>query len=202
MHAIKESWISGYTSHHDVRLTSAKQIVTLLTLNVRGPNYLGLTRSISWLLVSPGHQQPWYCLCKICRSLSYPRKDFKPWDSSTWVLSMWRNDIKCKYLFMFPLQNLARKGLSPVTLCIISWKIRTVTIEQILIWCKLMLIFLRSIVILQLQGKFLFWLRIYLRRVMTLNIALTLTYHEHIYQIIIFRCICLNLALLIQKELL
>ena len=34
-----------------------------LTVNVRGPSYLGLTRSISWLLMpwllaSPGHQQP------------------------------------------------------------------------------------------------------------------------------------------------
>ena len=53
-----------------------------LTLNVRGPSYLGLTRSISWLLMpwlltSPGHQQPWYWLCSICRSWSYTRKDFK-----------------------------------------------------------------------------------------------------------------------------
>ena len=24
---------------------------------------------------------------------------------------MWRNDTKCKYMFMFPLKNLARKGL-------------------------------------------------------------------------------------------
>ena len=53
----------------------------LLTLNVRGPSYLGLTRSISWLLVprllaSPGHQQPWYWLCRIGRSLSYPRRYF------------------------------------------------------------------------------------------------------------------------------
>ena len=52
-----------------------------LTLNVRGPSYLGLTRSISWLLMpwlltSPGHQQPWYWLCKIGRFLSYLRKDF------------------------------------------------------------------------------------------------------------------------------
>ena len=35
----------------------------LLALNVRGPSYPGLTRSISWLLmpwllVSPGHHQP------------------------------------------------------------------------------------------------------------------------------------------------
>ena len=53
-----------------------------LTLNVRGPSYLGLTRSISWLLMpwlltSPGHQQPWYWLCRICKSWSYLRKDFK-----------------------------------------------------------------------------------------------------------------------------
>ena len=30
---------------------------------------------------------------------------------STCVKSMWSNDIKCKYMFMFPLNNLARKGL-------------------------------------------------------------------------------------------
>ena len=52
-----------------------------LPLNVRGPSYLGLTRSISWLLMpwlltSPGHQQPWYWLCRIGRFLSYLRKDF------------------------------------------------------------------------------------------------------------------------------
>ena len=51
-----------------------------LTLNVRGPSYLGLIRSISWLLMpwlltSPGHQQPWYWPCRICRSCL--RKDFK-----------------------------------------------------------------------------------------------------------------------------
>ena len=79
-----------------------------LTLNVRGPSYLGLTRSISWLLMpwlltSPGHQQPWhYWLCRICKS----------WFLSTCVISMCSNDIKCKYMFMFPLKNLARKGLS------------------------------------------------------------------------------------------
>ena len=50
-------------------------------LNMRGPSYLGLTRSIlwllmPWLLVSPGHQQSWYWLYRISRSLSYLRKDF------------------------------------------------------------------------------------------------------------------------------
>ena len=51
------------------------------TLNVREPSLLGSTRSISWLLMSrhlasPGHQQLWYWLCRIGKSLSYLRKDF------------------------------------------------------------------------------------------------------------------------------
>ena len=58
-----------------------REATKFLTLNVRGPSYLGLTRSIScllmsWLLTSPGHQQPWYWLCRIGRFLSYVRKDF------------------------------------------------------------------------------------------------------------------------------
>ena len=53
----------------------------MLTLNVRGPSYLDLTMSISWLLMpwlltSPGHQQPWYWLGKIQQSRSYTRTDF------------------------------------------------------------------------------------------------------------------------------
>ena len=48
---------------------------------MQGPSYLSLTRSLSWLLMpwlltSPGHQQPWYWLCRIGRFLSYLRKDF------------------------------------------------------------------------------------------------------------------------------
>ena len=47
-----------------------------LTLNVWGQSQLVLTRSISWLLMpwllaSPGHQQSWYWLCRIGRSLFY-----------------------------------------------------------------------------------------------------------------------------------
>ena len=65
------------TSARCLRLTDPS-----LTLNVRGRSYLGLTRSISWLLMhwlltSPGHQQPRYWLYRLCRSLSYLRKDFK-----------------------------------------------------------------------------------------------------------------------------
>ena len=72
-----------------------------LTLNVRGPSYLGLVRSISWLLMpwllaSPGHQPPWYWRCKICKSQSCTRKDFNYlWHVSveewhTCLCSLWK----------------------------------------------------------------------------------------------------------------
>ena len=72
----KISWQISFLKFHS-NLPEANE----LTLNVRGPSILGLTRSISWLLMpwlltSPGHQQPWYWLCKIGRFLSYLRKDF------------------------------------------------------------------------------------------------------------------------------
>ena len=82
-----------------------------LTLNVRGPSYLGLTRSISWLLMpwlltSPGHQQPWYDYVEyVGPGLTWGQI------LRTCVISMWSNDIKCKCMFMFHLKNLARKGL-------------------------------------------------------------------------------------------
>ena len=77
---------------------------------MRGPSYLSLTRSISWLLMpwlltSPGHQQPWYWLCRIGRFLSYMRKDFN------YLRRINVEKWQCKYMFMFPLKNLARKGL-------------------------------------------------------------------------------------------
>ena len=55
-----------------------------------------IARSISWLLMPwllalPGHQQPWYWLC---RALSTGRKDFI-------VIKVLRNDRKCKFIFMF-----------------------------------------------------------------------------------------------------
>ena len=42
----------------------------------------------------------------VCASLTWGRI------LSSCVKSMWRNDIKCRYMFMFRLKNLARKGLS------------------------------------------------------------------------------------------
>ena len=77
---------------------------------MQGPYNLGLTRSISWLLMtwlltSPGHQQPLYWLCRIGMSLSYARRNFK----YLCLFLVWRNDIKCKYMFMLSLKNLARR---------------------------------------------------------------------------------------------
>ena len=73
-----------------IHLTANSQDVLMnLTFNVGGPSYLSLIRSISWLLMpwhlaSPGHQQPWYWLCKIGKSWTYTRKDF----NYLWHVSM------------------------------------------------------------------------------------------------------------------
>ena len=52
-----------------------------LTYLVLKPKYFIQSRSIPWLLmpwlfVLPGHQQPWYWMCRINGSLSSTRKDF------------------------------------------------------------------------------------------------------------------------------
>ena len=83
-----------------------------LSLNVPWQSYLGITRLISWLLMpwllsSPGHQQPWYWLCRICTSCLTWKKI-----SNTSVISMRGNDIKFIYMLLFPLNNLARKWLT------------------------------------------------------------------------------------------
>ena len=93
-------------------ITDMKQATGMLTLNVRGPSYLSVTRSISWLLMpwlltSPGHQQSWYWSYTMCRSFSYLRKDFKYLCQIN--VEEWQ---KRNYMFMFPLKNLACKGLN------------------------------------------------------------------------------------------
>ena len=87
-----------------------------------------------WLLVSPGHQHPWYWLCRIGKFLSYLRKDFSS------VMSMWRNDIKCKYMYMFlfPLKNLACEWLKhgmhfPKGLWAHNWSLMKILFALILI---------------------------------------------------------------------
>ena len=91
-------------------MTAAYKVV-LLTLNMKEQSYPGLTRSISWLLMprllaSPGQQQPWFWWCKLGRSLL-------TWGriSTTCVMSLWKNNRNCKYMFLFLLKNLAHKEL-------------------------------------------------------------------------------------------
>ena len=79
-----------------------------LTLKIRGLSHPILTRSISWLLMpwllaSPSHQQPWYWLCKLGRSVSAMRKDFN--------YLCYISVEECKYMFIFLLKNLACKEL-------------------------------------------------------------------------------------------
>ena len=52
-------------------------------------------------------------------------------------MSMWSNDIKCKFMFMFPLQNLARKGLRNPTYCLF-YSVITKSIPYLLMpwWLK------------------------------------------------------------------
>ena len=59
-----------------------------------------------WLLVSPGHQQPWYCLCRIHKSLSYLRKDF--YYLCRINVEEWH---KIQLYVYVPSENLACKGL-------------------------------------------------------------------------------------------
>ena len=66
-----------------------------------------------WLLGWPGHQQPWYWLCKLGRALSYMRKI-----SITCVMSMWRIVRNCEYMFIFLLKNLARKDRAIIHTCV------------------------------------------------------------------------------------
>ena len=85
--------------------------LSLSTLNVRGPSYLSLIRSIFWLLTpwilaSPGHQQPWYWLCRIGGSLSSLRKYFNFLCHTN--MEEWQ---KCKYTFLLPLKKIAHKRL-------------------------------------------------------------------------------------------
>ena len=79
-----------------------------------------------WLFASPGHQHSWYWLCRI-----------SIWGriSTTCVMLIWRNDIKCKYMFLVPLKNLACEGL-----ILVQFWLR----ETAQIWLKLDLLHRRN----------------------------------------------------------
>ena len=83
-----------------------------LTLNVRGQSYLGLIRSMSWLLMpwlhaSPGHQHQWYWLRRMGKFVSYLRTDFNYMCHVN--VEEW---YKMQRYVLFPLKDLARKGLT------------------------------------------------------------------------------------------
>ena len=58
-----------------------------------------------WLLASPRHHHDIDYVKQVSPGLLRGRI------STIYGISVWRNDIKCKYMFMFPLKNLARKEL-------------------------------------------------------------------------------------------
>ena len=73
-----------------------------VNISVRGPSYLGLTRSISWLLI-PGSLRRQDISRQDIDKVKYVGPGFT-WERilSTCVISMWSNDIKCKYMFHVP----------------------------------------------------------------------------------------------------
>ena len=76
-----------------------------------GPSYLGLTMSMSWLLM------PWLLRRQdiITHGIVYIEyvHSCPTWGriSTTRVMSMWRNDMKSKYMFLCVLEKCARNGL-------------------------------------------------------------------------------------------
>ena len=83
--------------------------------------YLPLTCGDRLNLVQHSRYHGCWCPASLCcQDISTNDIDYVEQASSclTWgiistscVMSMWRNDIKCKYMFLFPLKKLARKGL-------------------------------------------------------------------------------------------
>ena len=85
------------------------QVITTLTLFVMKPIYTWLIRSTLWLLmplpVHTGrvHQQAWYLIWRVIRSLSSTRTSV----STTRVISWLRNYTKSKHILMFLSVNTA-----------------------------------------------------------------------------------------------
>ena len=82
---------------------SASEGSTESILIVRNMEYYIYTRSkacllISWLLMSPGHQQSWYWLYELGMFTFF----FWSGNWTTYDILMLRNDIKCEYAFMIP----------------------------------------------------------------------------------------------------
>ena len=91
---------------HEIDKSPRGQWVKHLILLVLKPEYLGITRSILWLLMpwfmSPGDQQPWYRLRRI---LVFTRKVFNcllhPSVEKLWKMQRYYNAMLCRqYLFL------------------------------------------------------------------------------------------------------
>ena len=83
----------GWSCHPFTNLLKRKEagMIFFFYALVRGPSYLSITRSMSWLLMpwllaSPGHQHPWYWPRRIGRSVITWRI------STTCVMLMWRRN--------------------------------------------------------------------------------------------------------------
>ena len=111
-----------------------------LTLNVRGLSYLGLT----------GQYHGCWCPGSLCHQdisshdigyVEYVGPGLT-WGRilSTCIISIWSYDIQCKYMFMFPLKNLACKGLTHQYMPS-SWGIRlsafTILTQYELFWTSI-----------------------------------------------------------------
>ena len=84
-HAVVTSLINFASSHVQAMMGWLLTVTISLTLNVRWPSYLRLTSSLRRQDIS-SHVM----------TLTWGRI------LSTCVISVWSNDIKCKYMFMFP----------------------------------------------------------------------------------------------------
>ena len=72
-----------------------------------------------WLLASPGHKHPCYWLCRMSKFLSNLRKDFN--NLCHVNMEEWQKNVN---IFLFPMKNLACKGLillNNYTCCCKPW---------------------------------------------------------------------------------
>ena len=106
------------------------KLAVILTLNVWGLSYLGLTRSVSLLLM------PWLLRGQGISSHDIDYVEYVgpglTWGRilSTCVVSMWSYNIKCKYIFMFPLKNFASKELRMSFSVIFLWLIGRISYRK------------------------------------------------------------------------
>ena len=104
-------WLNGLHGLYGPRCPlSPKRPINLISLSL-----------MPWCLASPGHQQPWYWLCRIGRSLFYLRKDFN--NLCQINVEEWHKNVN---ICLFPLKNFAPKSLIHAWPSL-NWLIRIIT---------------------------------------------------------------------------